>query len=157
MSRLTSALCGMALLTTGSAAALAAEPFQLTDHQLDAITAGAEAGAIIGVFVSGGGASNGPFFDGRLDSGPLALGPVGAAGPGGSAAAEISGEVSVVDSGLFKTALGFFAAQTTTTGNGVADVGATGVTGGGTEVFNKTNTFSLGNETFFVTMAAVLN
>ncbi len=79
------------------------------------------------------------------------------AGPGGSAEAAIAGKVSVVDSGLFKTALGFFAGQTTTTGDGVANVGASGLTAGGTEVFNKTNTFSLGNETFFVTMAAVLN
>ncbi len=154
MSRLTPALFGMALLTAGNAA-LAAEPLTLSDHELDTITAGAEAGAIIQALAASGGGSASATSLGTISTPLFAL--AGVTSPDGTAEAQIEGEVTVTDSGLFKTALGLFVGQTATTGDGQAQVGAGGLTQGGTEVINKTSTFTLGNEIYFVTMAAVLN
>ncbi len=154
MSRLTSALCGMALLTAGSAA-LAAEPLKLADHELDSITAGVEVGAIVLAIVAVDGQVF-PFDDERFDTGPLGR-EIAVGSPNGVAEAQISGEVSVVDSGLFKSALGFFGGQTRTEGTGQAVIGAGTVINGGVPVIDKTSSFSLGNETFFVTMIAAFN
>ena len=154
MPRLTSALCGIALLTAGSAA-LAAEPVQLTDHELDSITAGVDVGAgVIAVVAVDGQVF--PFDDIRFDSGPLNR-EVAVGSANGVAEAQIGGNVTVTDSGLFKTALGFFGGQTRTEGTGQAAIGAETVIVGGTPVINTTSSFSLGNETYFVTMIAAFN
>jgi|GEM_PF-2649158 len=185
MARLASGLCAMALLTAGSAA-LAAEPLKLSDQALDTVTAGAEAGASLDASAATGSGGSVVVIGGvrRTDSGPLGVftraesdgaggktDDVDVIGPTpfspfvlsysdsdvGSAAARISGNVTVTDRGLLTTAVGFFVGETATTGEGQARVAASGFTQGGTEVINETNSFSVGNQTYFVTMAAVLN
>lgn len=154
MSRITSAFCGMALLTA-SGTALAAEPLKLGDQELDAITAGAEVGAIVAAFVAVDGQVF-PFDDSRLDTGPLNFG-LAVGSPNGVAEAQIGGQVTVTDAGLFKTALGIFSGETRTEGTGQAAIGAAPLIVGGVPVINETSTVTFGNEALFVTMAAAFN
>ena len=154
MSRFTSAVCGMALLTAGSVA-LAAEPLKLADHQLDAITAGAEVGAFIVTSVGVDGQTF-PFLDARLDTGPLSR-EIAVGSLNGVAEAQISGRVTVNDAGSLKTALGVFIGQTRTEGNGVALVSAGTVIEGGDPVVDITRTLTFLGQTRFITMAAVRN
>lgn len=154
MSRFTSALCGMALLTAGSAA-LAAEPLKLADHQLDAITAGAEVGAFVAASVAVDGQAF-PYSDSRTDTGPLNR-EIAVGSPNGVAEAQISGRVTVNGVGSLKIALGVFVGQTRTEGNGQALVSAGTVIEGGDPVVDITRTFSYLGKTQVFTVAAVRN
>lgn len=183
MPRLSAALCALGLLTAGGTA-LAAEPLTLSDHQLDLVTAAAAAGAYLTAFAytGEGGSSLATGGVRRTDSGPLGMSAFaesdGAGGKAGSldffagntvfdlvtgfsdsdvgsGNAEIGGQVIVIDGGSVKTAIGFFRGQTSTTGDGVAGIDASGYTEGGTELINRTSKIPLGNQTYFITVAAV--
>ena len=154
MSRFMSTLCAMVMLTAGGTA-LAAEPLKLGDHELDAITAAAQVGAFVDANVAVDG-ENFPFDDVRFDTGPLNR-DVAVGSPDGVAEAQISGRVTVIDAVFFKTAFGIFRGQTRSEGTGQATVGAGTVIDGGVPVINQTRSVSVGNQTYFITLAAVLN
>ena len=184
MFRLFVAVSAAALLTAGAASA--AEPVQLTDSELDAVTAGAQVGAQLAAVATTGPANSTESFAAfaRTDSGPLAAiaGAVSdgagfrvgiAGGTGnlvalttafgaddsdvGTAEGRIEGTVSVLDGPVFASAIGMFNGSVETTGTGEAGVAAAPLIIGGTPVISDTLVVPFGNQAMIGTLAAALH
>lgn len=160
MSRFISAAGAVAFLAAGAASA--GEPVQLTDIEMDVVTAGLDVGA----FIEFGAANPSSLFSGsssRISTGPL--GPIGASvddGEGNTASAAIGGNVGVSNQfSLFKTAIGTFDAEVSSTGDGGSFVNAGPVVQNanpGLPTIEETSFIQTGpNSGTFVTFAAGFN
>lgn len=161
MSRFISAAGAVAFLAAGAASA--GEPVQLTDIEMDVVTAGLDVGAFIefGAANPGSPPVLGSSF--RISTGPL--GPIGASvddGEGNTASAAIGGNVGVSNQfSLFKTAIGTFDAEVSSTGDGGSFVNAGPVVQNanpGLPTIEETSFIQTGpNSGTFVTFAAGFN
>ena len=183
MSRLVMALGGVTML--GAACATAAEPMQLTDNQLDTVTAGAIAGARISALaftVPTGSARAFAVTEGFGSGYHEAFANVGVNefgapradaqgnliqqtnfGPddsdGGISDAIIGGNLYVIDGPLFTSAIGIFSSRVGVWDccpNAVAQVEAEALTSGGTPVINQVLVVELPNNNGVDAMFATL-